>query len=314
VSLTHRLIVGIRGKQRGDETLERDLDACAEAGVAGVIYFSKDLLVDGLRNIQSPSQLADLSAYIRERLSDRTIISVDQEGGRVARLTPDLGFAPLPSARELATMSDTERRDLLDASCREMASCGITLNFAPCVDVPVDAGGPVIAALGRTFGDDAATVSRVAADVVGAHRRHDLTPCLKHFPGHGSASADSHKALPDVTNSWRREAELQPFIDLLANDIWVMTAHLFHRHLDADAPASLSRRVTTGLLRNELGFDGKIVTDSLDMAGARADGSLADTLRRAADAGADYLLHGCNSPLGEYASDVIAAAQKADDL
>ncbi len=312
MNLSNRLILGIRGSRPGDERLERDLDACAEAGVAGVIYFTRDIATNEPRNIESPQQLADLSAHVRERLGHDVIISIDQEGGRVARLTPQQGFASLPSARELAMMSSQQREDVLELSCREMRACGITVNYAPCVDVAVDAAGPVIAALGRTFGHDAATVVRVADDVIAAHLRNGITPCLKHFPGHGSAAADSHLELPDVTQTWQRELELSPFEELIHrhdDQLWVMTAHLHLRQLDQTLPASLSRRVSTELLCDELLFTGRIVTDSLDMAGARAGGALAQTLQRATDAGADYLLHGCNSPLTEYAVDVVAAAR-----
>ncbi len=152
----------------------------------------------------------------------------------------------------------------------------------------------------------------MARDVLAAHADAGVSACLKHFPGHGSASADSHLELPDVTDVWQRDVELEAFRQLVSDDVFVMTAHLRHSGLDAEFPASLSRKVTTDLLRGELGFGGKVVTDSLDMAGARQGGSLARTLQLAADSGADYLLHGCNSRLGETAADVIAAACTAE--
>jgi len=309
--LTQRLVLGIRGMRPGDDLLERDLDACAEAGVAGVILFDRDMGAGGPRNVESPAQVSELVAHVRDRLGD-VVVSVDQEGGQVARFKPEAGFAPLPSPLDLAGMSAGERRDVLDASCGEMARLGITLNFAPGVDVAVNPDGPVMAKRRRCISGDPGAVADVAADVVDAHLRHGITPCLKHFPGHGSAAADSHFDLPDVTDLWQREVELEPFRRLVGRDgVVVMTAHLFHRGLDPDRPASLSRRVTTDLLRGELGFRGRVITDSLDMAGARVGLTLGETLRLAADAGADLLLHGCNSKLGEYAANVIAAAREA---
>ncbi|MEM7809370.1 MAG: glycoside hydrolase family 3 N-terminal domain-containing protein [Planctomycetota bacterium] len=311
MTLADRLILGLRGSRPGDERLERDLDACAEAGVVGVVLFEKDIRSGEIRNVESPTQVAELTAHIRERLGD-VVVSIDQEGGRVARLKPSAGFAPLPSPVDLATMPVDERRGVLDASCAEMARLGITLNFAPGVDVAVNPNGPVMAALGRCFSADPGVVAEVAGDVIEDHVRHSIMPCLKHFPGHGSANEDSHHALPDVTDVWQRVVELAPFQAFAQhNDLAVMTAHLVHRDLDPDRPASLSKPITTGLLRGELGFRGTIVTDSLDMAGARVGMTLSQTLRRAADAGADWLLHGCNSALDEFAADVIAAANEA---
>ncbi|MEM1010922.1 MAG: glycoside hydrolase family 3 N-terminal domain-containing protein [Planctomycetota bacterium] len=311
MSLADRLILGLRGSRPGDERLERDLDACAEAGVVGVVLFEKDIRSGEVRNVESPTQVAELIAHVRERLGD-VVVSIDQEGGRVARLKPSAGFAPLPSPVDLATMPVDERRGVLDASCAEMARLGITLNFAPGVDVAVNPDGPVMAALGRCFSADPSVVAEVAGDVIDAHVLHGITPCLKHFPGHGSANEDSHHALPDVTDVWQRDIELAPFKAFAQrDDLAIMTAHLVHRDLDPDRPASLSKPITTGLLRSELGFRGTIVTDSLDMAGARVGMTLSQTLRRAADAGADWLLHGCNSALDEFAADVIAAANDA---
>jgi beta-N-acetylhexosaminidase len=147
--------------------------------------------------------------------------------------------------------------------------------------------------------------------VVRAHRESGVACVLKHFPGHGSASVDSHLDLVDISRTWERDRELAPYRELITERVGVMTGHLMLTALDADRPASLSRTVTTGLLRDELGFSGPVFTDALDMEGVRARWSLEETMRLGAEAGADVLVHACNSPRGEFAPDVVLAMERA---
>jgi beta-N-acetylhexosaminidase len=154
------------------------------------------------------------------------------------------------------------------------------------------------------------TVVACADIVIRAHDEAGVACCLKHFPGHGSSSADSHLELPDITGLHTDE-ELEVFRRLLNDRVCVMTGHLLHRGLDPERPASLSRSITTDLLRERMGFQGVVVTDSIDMDGVRARWSLQETIAHAVHAGADLVVHACNSRRGEYAPEVVQAVVEA---
>jgi len=306
-SLGARFMVGVRGARPGDPLLEADLDACVRAGIKGVVLFDRDVRTGGKRNVESKEQVRALVAYTRERLGDGARIAIDQEGGSVTRLKPEHGFAPIPTAREMSELSDTALRAIAKDLASDLRDVGIDTNFAPCVDL--DLGSPVISGLGRSFGarED---VIRCASILIEEHEGAGVTACVKHFPGHGSAPDDSHEKLPDVTDLFS-DLELEPYERLLLSDVpprAVMTAHLLHRGLDPERPASLSRPITR-MLRERFGFSGLIYTDSLDMGAVRRRFALADAARLALGAGADIVVHACNSPLGETAADVASVVE-----
>jgi len=303
-------MLGIRGATPGDPGLEEDLDACAHAGVRMVILFDRDVATGGERNVRSPEQVRALTDHVRSRLGDDALVAIDQEGGRVQRLSAAHGFADWPSAREFVSMKEDEQSAHGCSMAGALRDAGINLNFAPCVDVNIDPSSPVIGALDRSFSRDPGEVSACAERMVRAHQGAGVGCVLKHFPGHGSASVDSHHDLVDISRSWECERELAPYRLLMGERIGVMTGHLILAAFDADRPASLSRAVTTGLLRDELGFTGPVFTDALDMEGVRARWSLKETIRLGVDAGADVLVHACNSVRGEYAPDVVRAMEE----
>lgn len=304
-------MLGIRGGMPGDPELELDLDACAHAGVRMVILFDHDLATDGERNVRSPDQIRVLTDHVRSRLGDDAQVAIDQEGGRVQRLSRAHGFEGWPSARAFASLTKEDQWSQSRSMAGTLREAGVTINFTPCVDVNIDPASPVIGALDRSFASDPADVAVCATRVVRAHQESGVSCVLKHFPGHGSASVDSHHDLADISHSWDRERELAPYHALLGEAVGVMTGHLMLDQLDTDRPASLSHAVTTGLLRNELGFAGPVFTDALDMEGVRARWSLEDTMRLAVEAGADVLVHACNSARSEYAPDVVKAMKHA---
>lgn len=304
-------MLGIRGATPGDPGLEEDLDACIYAGVRMAILFDRDVATGGERNVRSPGQVRKLTDHVRARLGCDALVGIDQEGGRVQRLSRANGFAGWPSARAFASLSMGEQLSRSRSMAAALRDAGITLNFAPCVDVNINPASPVIGALERSISGEPREVSACAERVVRAHRVAGVACVLKHFPGHGSASADSHHGLVDISRSWDRERELAPYRVLMGERVGVMTGHLTLAQLDAKLPASLSHAVTTGLLRGELGFAGPVFTDALDMEGVRARWSLHETIRLGVEAGADVLVHACNSARGEYAPDAVRAMEKA---
>ena len=322
----HLLCLGLRGALPGDPLLESDLDACRRAGVGAVILFDVDVptyrrhLAAGLppeearrrapRNILDPAQLLTLTDYIRAVLGDHVLIAVDQEGGQVARLAPWRGFGADPSARAFAALAPAEQVRAARAQAAQLAAAGIDLNFAPCVDLDTGADNPIIGGLDRAYAADPDVVTACARTVNAAHREMGVAACLKHFPGHGSSRADTHLGAVDVTDTWNREAELAPYRALRDEPgTAVMVAHVRHRGLDADLPASLSPAVVDGLLRRELGFQGVVVADSIDMRAVADRFSPEEAAIRAVLAGADLVVDGFNlTDRSEHPAPALAAA------
>jgi len=289
------LCVGLRGARAGDAALEADLDACARAGVGAVLLFDRDVPSGGTRNVVDADQLRALIAHVRARLGEHVLVAIDQEGGRVARLSPEHGFEADPSAAAFAALDGQARAEAATRQAERLAALGIDVNFAPCVDLAVAPDGAVIAALDRSYGRRADVVTACAAAVLDAHARAGVAACLKHFPGHGSARGDTHRGAVDVTATWRRDEELAPYRALASRPgVAVMAAHVMHRDLDPDLPASLSPAVIGGLLRGELGFDGVVATDSIDMRAVADRFSPGEAAVAAVSAGADLVIDGFN--------------------
>lgn len=281
-ALGRLVCVGIRGAKPGEAQLEHDLEACRSAGVGGVILFDVDvptcrqLQAAGVagaeasrratRNIVDPVQVAELVAHIRDRLGAHVFVSIDQEGGRVARLSANRGFAADPSAAAFAAMEPAARVEAAERQASRLRQLGFDLNFAPCVDLALDPENEIIAKAERSYGRDPERVIELARIVLEAHARAGVAACLKHFPGHGSSRGDTHRGIVDVTDTWRAEAELVPYEALCHHEgLAVMVAHVVHRGLDPSLPASLSPAVIGDLLRGRLGYEGVVVTDSIDM-------------------------------------------------
>lgn len=297
------IVAGFRGFDASGDVV----DAVQRLGIGGVIYFDRDVpTARNRRNIRSPQQLRQLSDDLQRaaRKAGRPplFIAIDQEGGRVDRLKAAYGFPASVSAAYLGRRNDpdTTRRwaALTAETCRR---AGINLDFAPCVDVNVDPQCPVIGALGRSFSADTTVVAAQARIWIDALHTQGILTSLKHFPGHGSSRADSHLGLTDITRTWQRERELAPYRALFAEGYadFVMVGHLLHREVDAELPASLSRRWIEGILRGELGYRGVVVTDDLNMGAIVDHYSLERALESAIGAGVDMVIIGNNGRVFE---------------
>ncbi|MCA9692766.1 MAG: glycoside hydrolase family 3 N-terminal domain-containing protein [Nannocystaceae bacterium] len=299
------LIVGFRGRRApGDAPIARDL---AERNLGGVLLFDRDdILGDHKRNIESPTQLRALTDDLRAAATTAPIIAIDQEGGYVNRLLPRYGFRRAESAWRLGQGPTSRTRAVAGTIADALANAGITMNFAPVVDLRTNPKSPIIAKVERSFSRDPEVVTRHARAFIAAHHDRGLACAIKHFPGHGSARADSHLGFVDITETWRRE-ELDPFRALIAAGDCdaVMTGHLFHAALDPEVPATLSKPVITDLLRGELGHAGVVISDDMHMGAIVDNYSLDDALRRALAAGVDLLILGNNA---RYSPDTAAQA------
>ena len=296
------LLVGFRGTGIDDANhIVRDL---RDYHVGSVILFDYDVPTGTRgRNIQSADQLQRLCSQLRS-INPALLVGIDQEGGRVSRLSPRYGFPAVPTAKRLAALGDDSLRHYAALTADMLHSLGINLNFAPVADVDVNPDCPVIGKLERSFSADTAVVAACCSIWASEQRKREVVSCLKHFPGHGSAKGDTHKGLVDVTKTWQR-SELAPYRDVSRAGM-VMTAHVINRQLDPSGlPASLSPRITS-LLRDTLGFQGVIVTDDLAMGAITDHYSLEETLRLALLAGADLL---CLSNNGrQYDPDLVPKA------
>ncbi|APU12485.1 MULTISPECIES: glycoside hydrolase family 3 N-terminal domain-containing protein [Actinoalloteichus] len=284
--------------------------AWLDAGLGGVVLFG--------RNIVDDEQVASLTEALRDERED-VVIGIDEEGGDVTRLDAGTG-STVPGSLALGAAADVElTRAVAESMGRRLADCGVTVDFAPSADLLSPAGDPVIGV--RSFGSDpAAAAAQVTAFVEGLQAA-GVAACLKHFPGHGAAESDSHHALPVLprTEQEMYARDLVPFqAGIRAGARAVMTGHLVVTDWGPE-PATLNPRVLGGVLRTELGFDGPIITDALEMAaisGHSPDAIALDSLVPegigrgavlALAAGADGLCLG-----GELADESVAlAAQEA---
>lgn len=294
------ILSGFRGTgEDADEGAEGELAALlediADGHLGGVIYFSVDALTrEQRRNITSLGQAARLSALLQARAPVPLFISVDQEGGRVRRFMEKHGVPVTPSARVLgwgepeATFAEAAALGVL------LRQAGINLNFAPSLDVDSNPDSPAIGALGRSFSEKPEEVAAHGLAFAKGMRKAGLIACYKHFPGHGSATEDTHLGLADITATWD-ESELAPYRAVLPQSppAMVMLGHMTHRGMTEGLPASLSPAVVS-LLRKELAWDGVIITDDLQMNAVADARSTEEAIRLAVEAGADILLFGNN--------------------
>ncbi|MCL2567599.1 MAG: glycoside hydrolase family 3 [Alphaproteobacteria bacterium] len=301
------LLVGFSGTELNDEAREY----LSKYHVGGIILFSK-ALNDRIPNIKSPEQVKKLNEDLQneaEAAFAKIFISVDQEGGYVARLNEANGFFNTKSAAELGVNPTTgatyEEAKKIAALLQEY---GFNLNFAPVVDVNVNPNNPVIAAHDRSFSDNPNIVVQHALAYIKAHQDMGIITTLKHFPGHGSSTADSHEGFVDITNTYKKY-ELQPFRDIIKTGYkgGVLTAHVINRNIDT-MPASLSKKFIDGILRGELGFKGVVFSDDLKMKAIEDNFTLEEALVDAINAGTDVIVYGNN--IGEYNPNFVKDASE----
>ncbi len=286
------LMVGFRGQTlAATEPLTKRL----QNGLAGsIVLFDYDVPSEGSygRNIGNPDQLAALDEQLQSLAPHRLLISTDQEGGPyVNRLSPKRGFPATLSAQALGDRNDPEfTRQQASTMARTMAKAGINLNLAPVVDLNVNPSNPIIGDIERSFSADPSIVTRNALAFIQGHHDAGVLTTLKHFPGHGSSKADSHLGFVDVTGLWSRK-ELEPFRNIIQAGMAdvIMTAHIFNSEWDKDVPATLSKNVITGILRGELGYDGVVVTDDMQMGAIRQYYGFDAAIEMAINAGADMI-------------------------
>ena len=293
------LVAGIEGTQLGQDAVQ----AVQDYQVGGVILFG--------RNVESAGQLAELTNGLKDLNGDYTplFLCVDQEGGRVDRMPPEVERTP--SAWSVGQTLDTEGVGAAYGAllAEECAAFGFNMDFAPSLDIWSNPDNTVIG--DRAFGNDWEWTAFFGMSAVESmEEQGGVIPVVKHFPGHGDTSVDSHVALPVVDKSLEElwQSELVPFNMVLNQEDYfgaqagpsapaVMVAHILLSQVDPDYPASLSHRVVTGLLREEMGFDGVVCTDDLTMGAVSNTYGMGEAAVLAVEAGCDLLLvcHGADN-------------------
>jgi beta-N-acetylhexosaminidase len=307
------IMVGFAGTEVNDPGVASARDQLGEGTIGGVVLYPE--------NIRSPQQITALTAFLRNaRSSPVPFIAVDQEGGKVQRLSRENGHSYFPSARSVgrnpsfATPDGAQR--LYASMAKELADSGFNLNFGPVVDLNLNPENPVIGERDRSFGADPNTVTALARAFIRAHRDAGIVTVAKHFPGHGSSRTDSHRGFADISMSWK-EIELEPYRVLAKEGLLdaVMIGHLYHpRFSDGQMlPASLSAKAVRAL-RNPswIDFDGVIFSDDMEMGAVANSYSIEDRIIKAINAGTDIIVFsnvsGHDPDLGAKIHGIIADA------
>ena len=271
-------MVGFPGTRPDPELLE-----LMRAGVSGAILFR--------RNIGSAEETAALNEELKARAGRPFLLSVDQEGGRVARLRGG-PFTSLPAMRALGARGDAEVIERVGRLlAHELRALHFDWDFAPVLDVDTNPQNPVIG--DRAFSDDPQEVARLGVALGRGLEAGGVASCGKHFPGHGDTSQDSHLELPHLPHDLERlrNVELVPFAAWArAGLASLMTAHVVFDALDPGVPATMSHRVLQGMLRDELGFDGLLVSDDLEMRAIADHYGVGEAAVRGTLAGVDLFL------------------------
>ena len=286
------LVVGFNGQSINKKS--QILKDIKKYNLGGVILFDKFYKNrTRTKNISSSTQLQNLSTQLQKISQKPLIISIDQEGGKVARLKPYYGFSKIPSAFEVAQGTQKSASRVYEKQSKMLQVAGINTNFAPVVDLAINPKNRVIVGLERSFSKESKKVVAFAKIVIEEQSKAGIISVLKHFPGHGSSLEDSHKGFVDISKTWSKK-ELEPYIQLIdANMVdMIMSAHVFNSKLDKKYPATLSYNINTKLLRNELGFKGVIISDDMQMRAISEQYSLKESLTLAINAGVNILLFG----------------------
>jgi len=299
--IAQMIIVGFNGTEiTKDNPIYEDI---INGNISGVILFSKDTKKvkanekDTTKNIKSPKQLKKLIKQIKKLSQNEMFICIDQEGGQITRLPSSMGFSVKTLSHKQLGEKDDIKLTYKQAKkiAKNLKKLGININFAPCVDLAINKDSPIIYKKERSFSDNTQKVLIHSAEYIKAHNKYNILSVAKHFPGHGSAIGDSHDGFTDITSTWDK-IELEPYINLNKKELLnaVMIAHVFNKNLDEKYPASLSKKIITDILKNEIGFEGLIFTDDMQMNAISENYSLEESIITAINAGNDILIFANN--------------------
>lgn len=300
--------IGDDSNLKNNTSLKKEIE---QGLVGGVILFEKNIAKDN-----SSDNLKSLTKELHGLSEQNLLIGIDQEGGKVNRLKQKYGFPKTVSASYLGGLDNLDTtRFYAEQTGSILNDLGINVNFAPDVDVAVYPENPVIAKLGRSFGDSEKVVTRHARQVIKGHRSHNVLTTLKHFPGHGSSHSDSHLGMADVTKYWEYR-ELTPYRRLIQEGQVdaIMSAHIVNKHLDPSGyPATLSPYIINEILRDTYNYDGVVFSDDMQMHAISSHYGFEESIVMAINAGVDILMF-CNNVPGNQrrsATDIHGVIKRA---
>ena len=276
------IIVGFNGNSIHSLGYKKVLNQLKNNQISGVLLFSK--------NIKSKDDLIKMNEKLIENSSLTPFISIDNEGGMVQRYD----FYKHKSAKEVSSLDIQEAKEEYKKLATAQKELKINLNFAPCVDLEINQDS-IIKKKQRSYGVNPNIVSTYAEIFIKEHNKINVATSIKHFPGHGSVSGDTHKGFVDATNTFQ-EQELEPYFNLKKYDKlnMVMVSHIFNSNIDENYPASLSEKTVKDILIDKIGFDGLIVSDDYDMKAIRDNYSLRDIVVNSINSGINLMIFSNN--------------------
>ncbi|MBL0687638.1 MAG: hypothetical protein JJV94_07435 [Sulfurospirillum sp.] len=280
------IMVGVRGNNSDDKWVKQLEIEISKGRVGGVILLGN--------NIENPKQVKELTTFFRNiKTKYPLLIAIDQEGGNIQRLSKAKGFNSYPSAFEIARDKTLlESYDIYKKLAKEVKEYGFNINFAPVVDLNINTNSPAIGAKNRSYAAQEDIVIAYSSEFLKAQEDVGIISVLKHFPGHGSAVNDSHKNLTDVSSTWEYR-ELKPYYSFIESKKIdaIMVGHINLLKFDNMYPASLSKKMVEGVLREKLGFNGVVFSDDMLMKAISDMYSLEESAVMAVNADVDILVY-----------------------
>ena len=280
-----KILVGFLGHKNTDPDYRRVLRNLEQGTVGGVLFLG--------RNVSSRSELEAMVREIRNcKCASPPLIAIDEEGGTVERLGEAQGFNHTASAAEVAKMDDERAKAAYGKLADKLSGIGFNFNLAPVVDLNVKPTNPIIGIRGRSFSNSPSIVSRYASIFIDEHHKRGIATALKHFPGHGSSSSDSHDSMVDVAASWS-PSELAPYETLIGSGMadCIMVGHLSNASRWGGAATQDRSTAIAQMLRSELKFGGVVLSDDLDMKALRSPTTpLSETIKSSVRAGVDMVI------------------------
>jgi len=283
--ISQMLMVGVGGSSSEEKWVKQLQKDIQEDKVGGIILF--------LKNIENPKKLKEFTNFFKKiKTKYPLFIAIDQEGGKVQRLTKKNGFSVYPSAKVIARDKNlNEAYTIYKKLADELKLYGFNVNFAPVVDLDINPKSPAIGDKERSYSEKEEIIISYANEFINAQNSAGIISVLKHFPGHGSAVSDSHKRLTDVTDTWQY-SELKPYYYFSKYEKVnaVMVGHITLKKFDKKYPASLSKNMINGVLREQLKFQGVVFSDDMNMKAISDIYTLKQAVIKAINAGVDVLV------------------------
>lgn len=288
IKIGQMLLVGVNG-QAADSIILQNIH---DGKVGGVVIYEKNFTKNN-----TYINLKNFTWSLQKASETPLFITIDQEGGVINRLKTKYQFPKSVTAAYLGKQDNIDSTFFYgEITAATLSGLGINVNFAPVVDLAINPENPIIAKHQRAFSDSAEMVAKHAAITVASHRKHHVITVLKHFPGHGSSKSDTHLGIADVTPYWQQK-ELYPYQEMIKNNEVdaIMTAHIVNKQLDSTGlPGTLSKPIMTGILRDNLKYEGVIFSDDMQMHAITKHYGLEKSVLLSIKAGVDVLMFSNN--------------------